>query len=55
VMEGRFRKPLDPIFLAAAVVLLYRRPRRLKPMPVPAVSYVPAPEAPAPPAPEPAA
>ncbi len=43
VMEGRFRKPLDPVFVAAAVVMLYRRPRRLKPMPVPPVSYVPAP------------
>lgn len=25
VMEGRYRKPIDPIFVAAAVVLVYRR------------------------------
>ncbi|MBV8063743.1 MAG: hypothetical protein JOY51_09110, partial [Nevskia sp.] len=43
VMEGRFRKPLDPIFVASAVVMLYRRPRRLKALPAPAISYVPAP------------
>lgn len=49
VMEGRFRKPLDPVFVAAAVVLLYRRPRRLKPLPAPPPSYVPAPVAAVPP------
>jgi hypothetical protein len=27
-MEGRFRKPLEPVFLAAAVVMLYRSRRR---------------------------
>jgi 4-amino-4-deoxy-L-arabinose transferase-like glycosyltransferase len=31
VMEGRYRKPLDPIFIAAAVVMTYRSTRRGKP------------------------
>lgn len=31
VMEGRYRKPLDPIFVACAVVMVYRRPRRAAP------------------------
>jgi hypothetical protein len=35
VMEARFRKPLDPIFVASAVVMLYRRPRRAR-QPLPA-------------------
>jgi hypothetical protein len=27
-MEGRFRKPLEPIFLAAAIVMAYRSRHR---------------------------
>ena len=31
VMEGRYRKPLDPILVAAAVVMTYRWTRRTRP------------------------
>ena len=31
VMEGRYRKPLDPILVAAAVVMTYRSTRRTRP------------------------
>jgi 4-amino-4-deoxy-L-arabinose transferase-like glycosyltransferase len=37
VMEGRYRKPVDPVFLAAAVVMTYRLTRRApRPAPIPA-------------------
>jgi hypothetical protein len=39
VMEARYRKPLDPIFLAAAVVMTYRLTRR-SPSAVPAPAVV---------------
>jgi hypothetical protein len=45
VMEARFRKPLDPVFVAAAVVMLYRRPRRRAAVAAPLAT--PAPPAPA--------
>jgi hypothetical protein len=43
VMEGRFRKPLDPIYVASAVVMVYRRPRRALPAAVLDRPAVPAP------------
>lgn len=47
VMEARFRKPLDPIFLAAAVVMVYRRPRRRPAVAAPVVATSNLPEVPA--------
>lgn len=48
VMEGRYRKPVDPVLLAAAVVMAYRCTRRTAPVPLAAATSmleVPAAEA----------